>query len=99
MDIRMDALVLQVFNDFIAAYNTGDVLVLVAVLAALLALAQRSNQLFSLHLLTFGLLFMILPGNMLEPAASSLFSSIAMYKFFGLALLALAPIIYTISRQ
>jgi hypothetical protein len=95
----MLALPLQVFNDFIAAYNTGDVLVLVAVVAALVALAQRSNQMFSLHLLTFGLLFMILPGNMLEPAASSVFGSVAMYKFFGLALLAFAPIIYTISRR
>jgi len=90
---------LQVFNDFIASYNLGDVLLLVVLLASLVAIVQRSNKMFSIHLLTFGLLFIVLPGNMLEPSTGSVFGTVAMYKFVGLALIVLAPVIYAVSRQ
>lgn len=95
----MLALPLQIVDNFLFNYNIGDVLLLVAVVGAIGILVQRSNKLFGIHLLTFGLLFVILPGNMLEPKAGSVFETVAMYKFAGLALLVMAPVIYAISRR
>lgn len=95
----MLALPLQVVDSLLFNYNVGDVLLLVAVLGAVGILVQRSNKLFGVHLLTFGLLFVVLPGNMLEPKAGSLLASVAMYKFVGLTLLVLAPVIYAVSRR
>ena len=95
----MLALPLQIVDSFLFNYNIGDVLLLVVALGAIGMLVQRSNKLFGIHLLTFGLLLMILPGNMLEPKPNSLLTSIAMYKFVGLALLVLAPVIYAVGRR
>lgn len=95
----MLALPLQVVDNFLASYNIGDVLILATVLGALAILVQRSNKLFGLHLLTFGLLFMVLPANMLESEAGSIFATPAMYKFTGLALVVLAPVVYAVSRR
>lgn len=95
----MLALPLQLVDSFLFNYNIGDALLVVVVLGAIGILVQRSNKLFGIHLLTFGLLFMILPGNMLEPKPGSVFGSIAMYKFVGLTLLVLAPVIFAVSRR
>jgi energy-converting hydrogenase Eha subunit C len=90
---------LQVIDSFLLNYNVGDVLLLVTVLGAVGIFLQRSNKILGLHLLSLGLLFLVLPGGMLEPAAGSLLPSILMYKLVGLALLVVAPVIYAVSRQ
>ena len=90
---------LQVVDSLLLNFNVGDVLLLVTVLGAVGIFLQRSNKLLSLHLLSLGLVFLILPGKMFEPAASSLLSSIEMYKFVGLAILVVAPVIFTVSRR
>lgn len=89
---------LQIVDSFLLNYNLGDVLLLVTVLGAVGIFLQRSNKLLSLHFLTFGLLFVILPSNMFEPATRSLLSTIAMYKFVGIGLLVIAPVIFAVSR-
>lgn len=90
---------LQVIDSFIISYNVGDVLLIVTVLGGIGLLLRRSNKLFGLHLLTFGLLLMILPGNMLEPAARSFLGSVPGYKFVGLALVVVAPVIFAVGRR
>ncbi|WP_018257739.1 hypothetical protein [Halomicrobium katesii] len=90
---------LQVVDSFLLNYNLGDVLLLVTVLGAVGVFLQRSNKALGLHLLSFGLLFLILPGGMFEPAAGSLLGTIAMYKFVGLGLLVVAPVIYAVGRR
>lgn len=95
----MLALPLQLVDGFLFNYNIGDVLLLVVVVGAIGTLVQRSNKLFGIHLLTFGLLFMVLPGSMFEPKGGSVFGTIAMYKFAGLALLVLAPVVFAVSRR
>lgn len=90
---------LQVIDTFLLDYNLGDVLLLVAVLGAVGLLVRRTNKLFGLHVLAFGLLFLLLPQGMLDPSAGSVFSSAAMYKFVGIAMLALAPVVYAVSRE
>ena len=90
---------LQVIDSFLLNYNVGDVLLLVTVLGAVGIFLQRSNKILGLHLLSLGLLFLVLPGGMLEPAAGSLLPSQLMYKFVGLALLVVAPVIYAVGRR
>lgn len=95
----MLALPLQLVDGFLASYNIGDVLLLVVVLGAIGTIVQRSNKLFGIHLLTFGLLFMVLPVSMLEPEVGSVFGAKETYKFVGLALLVLAPVVFSVSRR
>lgn len=90
---------LQVVDSFLLNYNVGDVLLLVTVLGAVGIFLQRSNKVLSLHLLSLGLLFLILPANMFEPAGGSLLGTIAMYKFVGLGLMVVAPVIFAVSRR
>ena len=90
---------LQVVDSLLLNYNVGDVLLLVTVLGAVGIFLQRSNKLLGLHLLSLGLLLLILPGNMFEPAAGSLLSTIEMYKFVGLGLIVVAPVIYAVGRR
>lgn len=90
---------LQVVDSFLLNYNVGDVLLLVTVLGAVGIFLQRSNKILGLHLLSLGLLLLILPKNMFEPAAGSLLPSIAMYKFVGIGLLVVAPVIYAVGRR
>lgn len=96
----MSALPLQVIDNFLLNYNVGDVLLLVVVVASIGALvAQRSTKIFGLQLITFGLLFLVLPEGTIEPATSSIFPQAAFYKLVGLALLVLAPVIYAVGRR
>lgn len=90
---------LQVIDTILLDYNIGDVLLLVAVLGGVGLLLRRTEKLFGLHILSFGLLFLILPKGMLEPQAGSVFSNVAFYKFFGIALLVLAPVVYAVSSD
>lgn len=90
---------LQVVDSFLLNYNVGDVLLLVTVLGAVGIFLQRSNKVLGLHLLSLGLLLLTLPANMFEPAAGSLLPSIAMYKFVGIGLLVVAPVIYAVGRR
>lgn len=90
---------LQIIDNFLINYNIGDILVLVVILGGLAILVQRSNKLLGLHLLSFGLLFVVLPASMLEPQAGSIFASAMTYKFVGLALVVLAPIIFAVGRR
>jgi len=90
---------LQVVDSFLLNYNVGDVLLLVTVLGAVGIFLQRSNKLLSLHLLSLGLAFLVLPAKMFEPAAKSLLASTEMYKFVGLGILVVAPVIFAVSRR
>lgn len=90
---------LQIIDNILLTFNVGDVLIGVVLLGMLGTLFRRSGKLFSLHLITFGLLFVVLPAGMLETQAASLLPSAEMYKFFGLGLLLLAPIVYSFVRR
>ena len=90
---------LQVVDSFLLNYNVGDVLVLVTLLGAAAIAFQGSLKLLSIHLVTFGALFMILPASMFTPGPGSVLGSPAMYKTLGLLLLAVAPLVFTVSRN
>lgn len=90
---------LQVVDSFLLNYNVGDVLILVTILGAAAIAFQGSMKLLAIHLVTFGALFLMLPVNMFSPGAGSVLGTAAMYKALGLVLLAVAPLIFTVSRK
>lgn len=91
---------LQAIDSFLLGYNFGDVLLLVLVLGALgILLVQRSLRLLSLHFISIGVLFVVLPAGMLEPSTGSFLPTMPAYKALGLALVVIAPLIFTVSRK
>ncbi|MFC6961836.1 hypothetical protein [Halocatena marina] len=86
----MFALPLQVIDNFLLQYNIGQVLVLVFVLGLLGTLPLRSKTITGLHVVTFGLLFMSLP--------LSLMGNDVTYKFVGIGLVFVGPMLVIIGR-
>lgn len=90
----MFALPLQLVDGFLLKLNVGDALVVVYLLGLVATLAQRSRKLFTLHTIMFGLLFLVIPGSMFGVKELSVFGSVLQYKFFGLVLLVVAPVLF-----
>lgn len=85
----MLALPLQVIDNFLIQYNVGQALLVVFVLATIGVLVQGSQKILGIHWITFGLVFLLTPSSM-EPIQ---------YKFLGLALLFLGPMLYVTARD
>ncbi|MFB6143029.1 MAG: hypothetical protein ABEJ30_06770 [Halorientalis sp.] len=81
---------LQVVDKFLLQYNVGQALFLFFVLGGLATLPLRSRKVLSLHLAGFGLLFMLTPQSLLARPH---------WKFFGIALLVLGPVVYMTARE
>ncbi len=92
---------LQLIDTFLLQYNVGDALLFGFVLGLLGTLPLKSRKVMMLHTITFGALFLILPGSMLSVSASGahLLGSVLQYKMLGLGLIAVAPILYTTASQ
>lgn len=96
----MTAAPLQVVDSFLLGYNVGDALLVVTVLGIVGTLfVKRSMKLLALHLISMGVLFVILPANMMVPNPTSFLPSMAAYKAAGLVLVATSPVIFTVSRK
>lgn len=96
----MFALPLQAVDSFLLGYNVGDALLVVLLLGILATLlVQRSMKMLSLHLITIGVLFVILPAGMLEPSTGSFLPSMPAYKALGLVLIVISPLIFTVARK
>lgn len=78
------SLVLQLLDSFLLNYNVGQVLVLAFVLAMLGSLPLKSRRILALNCLLFGLVFLVTPVSL---------SSIA-FKFLGVVLVVLGPLLY-----
>lgn len=86
---------LQVVDGFLLNVNVGDALLVGFVLGVLGLVPLKSRKLLTLHILTFGLLLMLLPGDiMYDPKELSLLGSILQYKLVGLALLVVSPVLF-----
>jgi len=86
----MLALPLQVIDNFLLQYNVGQALFLVFILAFLGAVPLKSRKVFAIQFVSFGLIFMLTPQSLLEAAY---------WKFLGIALLVLGPMVYMTARQ
>lgn len=86
---------LQVIDGFLLKVNVGDALLVGFALGLLAVLPKKSPKLLTLHVMTFGGLLLLLPGNiMYQPKELSLLTSILQYKLVGLVLLVVAPVLF-----
>jgi hypothetical protein len=80
---------LPLIDDFLINYNVGQALFLLFVLSVLGALPLGSRKVLSLNAIAFGLIFVLTPAS-LAPLH---------YKFLGIALLVVAPVLYVTANQ
>jgi len=91
---------LQVVDGFLLNVNLGDALLVGFVLGVLALVPMKSQKLLTLHVLTFGLLLLVMPGDiMYAPEELSLLGSILQYKLAGLVMLVVAPVLYTTANR
>lgn len=91
---------LQVVDGFLLNVNLGDALLVGFVLGVLALVPMKSQKLLTLHVLTFGLLLLLMPGDiMYAPEELSLLGSILQYKLAGLVMLVVAPVLYTTANR
>ncbi|MFB6198376.1 MAG: hypothetical protein ABEI52_08950 [Halobacteriaceae archaeon] len=84
----MDVIPLPILDDFLSDYTVGQALFAVFVLGTFGVLTQKSRKLLSLHFGLFGLIFLLTPAS-LEPIH---------YKFLGIALLVVGPVLYSTAK-
>lgn len=80
---------LQIVDNFLLQYDVGQALLLLLIVSVLGALPLKSMKLVGLTLVTFGAIFVLTPSS-LAPAV---------YKFLGLALLFVGPMLVVTARK
>ena len=97
----MNALPLQVVDSFLLNYNLGDALLVVFVLGILATLPMKSRKVLILHVIIFGLVFLLTPSSLfaVEAGGSHFLGSTLQYKILGLVLVILGPILYTTATR
>jgi len=84
----MTALPLQLVDNFIQPYNVGQALLAFFVLSTLGALPLGSRKVLSINTLIFGLVFLVTPASMAP----------VHYRYLGVILLVVAPVLFTTAR-
>ncbi|WP_257298224.1 hypothetical protein [Haloarchaeobius sp. FL176] len=85
----MNGLALQVIDSFLLNYNVGQALLFVFVLSVLGTLPLKSLKTVGLVVVTFGAVFVVTPSS-LAPVQ---------YRFLGLALLIVGPMLVIMARK
>ena len=77
-------------DDFLLNYNVGQAILLLFILALPAGIVKKSPKITGLNVITFGLLFIIVPSIGGGPVH---------YAFLGVALLVIGPMIFVASRR
>ena len=77
-------------DNFLLQYNVGQALLAVFVLSFLAALPLKSRKVFAIQFISFGLIFMLTPQSLLAAPH---------WKFLGIALIVLGPMVYMTARK
>ncbi|MFB6253697.1 MAG: hypothetical protein ABEI06_03725 [Halobacteriaceae archaeon] len=80
---------LPLIDEFLLDYNVGQVLLLLFIVAVLATLPLRSRKVLSINLIMFGLIFLLTPASLMPTH----------YKFLGIILLVISPLIYITARR
>lgn len=83
---------LPLIDDFIAQYHVGHVLVLLFALSVVGSVPLGSRKVVSINSILFGVLFLVTPGSMLGPEQF-------IYRFIGIALVVVAPMLYVTADE
>lgn len=86
----MSGVALQVIDDFLFQYNVGQAIFLLVALSVLGALPLKSRRVYAVQFTAFGLLYMLTPQSLLEATY---------WKFLGLAMLVVAPVLYVTAGE
>jgi len=86
----MYALPLQVIDNFLLQYNVGQAIFLIFILGFLAALPLKSRKVIAIQFISFGVIYMLTPQSMLAKPH---------WKFLGIALLVVAPLLYITARR
>ena len=82
---------LQLLESFLLDYHLGHVLTLLFGLSVLGSVPLGSRKLVAANVIIFGLLFIITPLSTMNDEP--------IYRFFGIALLLIAPILWAFARE
>jgi hypothetical protein len=85
----MFAVPLQVIDSFLLQYNVGQAILALFILTTLGALPLKSMKVVGINTVAFGLLFLLTPGSMAP----------IHFKFLGLALLFVGPLLVVSARK
>lgn len=85
----MFAVPLQIIDNFLLQFNAGQVILALFILSVLGVLPLKSMKLLGLNLVAFGLLFLITPSQV-QPIH---------FKFLGIALLFVGPLLVVSARR
>jgi hypothetical protein len=80
---------LQIMDSFLLQYNVGQALLLLFIVSVLGVLPLKSMKTLGLTIVTFGLIFVLTPDSLGGLA----------YRFLGLALLFVGPMILVSARK
>lgn len=80
---------LPLVDDFLLSYNVGQALILLFALSMLGLLPLRSRKALALNALTFGLIFALTPAS----------AAPVHFRFLGLGLLVVAPMLYVTASE
>jgi len=83
---------LPLIDDFLVNYHVGHALLLLFALSIVGVIPIGSRKVVSINAVTFGLLFIVSPASMLGDDPFT-------YRFLGIALLVVAPILYMTARE
>lgn len=86
----MYALPLQVIDSFLQQYHMGQVFLALFVVGLLGTLPLKSKVITGLHVITFGLLFMLTPLSLMD--------SQFIWRFVGIALVFVGPMLVIASE-
>jgi len=91
---------LQLVDSFLLNYNVGDAFVVVFALGLLATLPLRSRKVTTLHIILFGLVFLLTPSSAMGvEGPTHLLGSPLQYKMLGLVLLVVGPVFYTTANR
>ena len=82
---------LQLLESFLLDYHIGHVLTVLFGLSVVGTIPLGSRKLVSINVIVFGLLFLVTPLSVMD--------NDPLYRFFGVALLVIAPLLYAFADE
>lgn len=87
---------LPLIDDFLVQVTMGHALIALFLVSVVGVLPLGSRKVLSANVILFGLLFLLTPASLMSDASTV---AVFPYRFLGIALLVLAPILFTTAKK
>lgn len=87
---------LPLIDDFLVPVTMGHALVALFLVSVVGVVPLGSRKVLSANTIMFGLLFLLTPASLMAKSSTV---DVFPYRFLGIALLVLAPILYTTAKE